>query len=639
MEKDHDRIFDVREVSIEEICANDYEFVIPVYQRPYVWDEIQINKLLEDLKTNFQLKKEYYVGNVYVTRREDLKTSFDVIDGQQRFTTFWLISLYFKDKASCDLKNFIKNKGYIARLHFEIRHEVSSYFEKLINNNLPPNENNIENEIFLKYIDNGIKTIDAFFKMESNAGIAYDIQKYIYESVRFIFNIAPKNTDLNSLFATLGNSGLQLEQSDILKARLLHKLSDEHFEYSKIWEACENLNNYFERNLMDVFEVDKTKLDVDSFAFYNLSLFNLQGSSTEDKITSGKPISQIVLGDFHQADKKLKESEGRCRSIINFNCLLLHTYRIYRIRHSNEIDIPSFDPKKLLEIFNGFVKLSKEDDVKIFLELLWQVRFFFDKYVIKWRLPNSESSDIYEEHLLLTTLSKQDGIFLRTNRSFSNIQMLQSVLYFNSGFAQQYWLTPYLNYLLDHAQVQDNDLLKILEGVDNFMLPGNKKESSWNLSLNIQLKSEYDFSNYFTNDLGTGFEHYWFYKIEYLLWKSWKDRDKNEFRKYRITSKNSVEHVFPQNDEYGRELESHDIEKSSLHSLGNLALLSVGQNSSYNNQSVGKKKIDFFNKPYYDSLKLYKIFSSFIEESEWDDFKIEEHKNQMVALLLEHYKN
>lgn len=638
MEKNDDRIFDVREVSIEEICANDYEFVIPVYQRPYVWDEIQINKLLEDLKSNFQLKKEYYVGSVYVTKREDFETCFDVIDGQQRFTTFWLISLYFKDMASYDLKNFIKNEGKPARLHFEIRDKVSNYFEKLINNNLSNIEKNADDEIFLRYIDNGIKTIDAFFNMKSNAVIVYELQKYIYENVKFIFNVAPKNTDLNSLFTTLGNSGLQLEQSDILKARLLHKITNKHFEYSKIWEACENLNNYIERNLIDVFAVDKIQLDVESFDIYDLSIFNLQGSTAKNKITSGQSISQIISGVFYEDDNKLKEHEGRCRSIINFNCLLLHTYRLYRIRHSNEVDMSSFDPKKLLEIFNEFVMLSEESDVIIFLELLWQVRYIFDKYVVKWRLPNSESSDIYEEHLLLTNLSKQDGNFLRTNRSFSNIQMLQSILYFNSGFAQQYWLTPYLNYLLDHAEAQDNDLLDVLEVIDNFMLPGNKKESSWNLTSNIHQKPEYDFSNYFTSDLGTGFEHYWFYKIEYLLWKSWKDREKNEFRKYRITSKNSVEHVFPQKDKYGHELENSDVKKSSLHSFGNLALLSVGQNSSYNNQSVGKKKIDFFNKPSYDSLKLYKIFSSFTEESEWDDFKIEEHRNDMVNLLLEHYK-
>lgn len=53
---------------------------------------------------------------------------------------------------------------------------------------------------------------------------------------------------------------------------------------------------------------------------------------------------------------------------------------------------------------------------------------------------------------------------------------------------------------------------------------------------------------------------------------------------YRITSKNSVEHVHPQNEELDRSL-ADDL----LHGFGNLVLLSPGENSSYSNQAVLKK--------------------------------------------------
>ena len=46
--------FTTKPIAIETIVADDLEFLIPVYQRPYVWDDIEIKKLLEDLKYNFE---------------------------------------------------------------------------------------------------------------------------------------------------------------------------------------------------------------------------------------------------------------------------------------------------------------------------------------------------------------------------------------------------------------------------------------------------------------------------------------------------------------------------------------------------------------------------------------------------------
>ena len=47
-----------------------------------------------------------------------------------------------------------------------------------------------------------------------------------------------------------------VDKSDILKARLLEKVSENsRIKYSKIWEACEDMSNYFEKNVADVFNV------------------------------------------------------------------------------------------------------------------------------------------------------------------------------------------------------------------------------------------------------------------------------------------------------------------------------------------------------------------------------------------------
>jgi hypothetical protein len=251
-----------------------------------------------------------------------------------------------------------------------------------------------------------------------------------------------------------------------------------------------------------------------------------------------------------------------------------------------------------------------------------------------------EEDDDNDEKLLLTDIttsrSYEKNYFSRTNSSYSSSQMLQSVLYFTGGFTQQYWLTPFLYYLLETENISDEHILAELEKIDNLMLPGDKKEISLELISQVKRNDKIDLIalSILTEPHGTSFHHYWFYKLEYLLWKTW-DKNDNKIKQFRITSKNSVEHVFPQNHEFGSKLANSEFDW--LNSFGNLGLLSVGENSSYNNQDVRKKKVDFDNKQTYDSLKLARIYSS-QDINSWGIENIKQHQNEMIATLQDHYK-
>ena len=107
-------------------------------------------------------------------------------------------------------------------------------------------------------------------------------------------------------------------------------------------------------------------------------------------------------------------------------------------------------------------------------------------------------------------------------------------------------------------------------------------------------------------------------------------RDKLE--SYRIASRNSIEHVHPQNEEYQNRLDDEH-----LHGFGNLVLLSPGENSSYSNQAVLKKKADFIAKPHYDSLKLAHMFDVLGDGKRWGWEQIEHHRRQILDLIRNHY--
>lgn len=643
--------FTSSEINIETIVSKNLEFLIPVYQRPYVWDDIEIIKLLEDLKNNFNNNaSEYFVGNTYVIKssKDNRPNLYEVIDGQQRFTTFWLISLCFQTMGiNSELKNYLIVKNDI-RFDFDIRKEVYEYLKGLLDGSSQKRFDDVSKMEFLKNIAKGVRTIEGFLKQKveknnENDLVQMDLEgfgKYIYENVKFVFNEAPANTDLNALFVALGTSGIQLQQSDILKARLLGKLKKDKendaksiIQCAKIWEACENMTNYFESNVKASFNFDTSKIEKSNFKTFDDTIFSIS-NTVEERKNNQLTISQIVETDINPvAIEKESFRNSQCRSILNFNMFLLHVLRIYNMQNGLK-DISSLDSKKLLEI----VEIEKIEHVKSFFELMWKVRYQFDKHIVKWLKDEDQSTD-EEEKLLLseinTSETKDKAYFSRKEKPFSNLQMLQSVLYFNN-IPNQVWLTPFLDFLLknDVDNLDETIVLDELERIDNVLLPGDKKEMSWNLLNGTVEKPKFDFINDLSKGHGTHFNHYWFYKLEYILWKKWDNRDEPTFKRFRITSKNSVEHVFPQNEEYKTKLDDLNDETDWLNCFGNLALLSVGQNSSYSNQDVDKKRIDFNRKDVFESLKLAKMYAN----PNWNSNEIKQHQEEMILLLQNHYE-
>ncbi len=636
--------------TVEEIVKENYEFIIPVYQRPYVWDDEEIKKLLEDIKNTFTNSNEsnYFVGNTYVIKslNQQREKQYELIDGQQRFTTFWLIAHAFKLlNVKTGITDYLEvsypNKPKDIRFDFDIRIEVAHYLKGLLDNSSYLKFSDVSEKEFLKYIAKGVETIKNFITSEIKEEQRANFGNYIYKNVRFVFNIAPKNTDLNALFTALGTSGIQLQQSDILKARLLEKVSkDSRIKYSKIWEACEDMSNYFEKNVADVFNIERTNVKPENFKFYDTTFFSVNvNSNSSESNHQAKTISEIINND--EVDVRIDttnvDNSSKCRSIISFNILLIHTYRIFNLQKQRTNFDHAIDPKTLLSTIK-LDTFSTPEETESFFELLWKVRYTFDKYVVKWRFEEDDDND---EKLLLTDIttsrSYDKNYFSRTNSPYSSSQMLQSILYFTGGFTQQYWLTPFLYYLLETENLSDEQILTELEKIDNLMLPGDKKEISLGLVSQEKRNEKIDLKalSILKGSHGTSFHHYWFYKLEYLLWKSW-DKNDNKIKQFRITSKNSIEHVFPQNHEFGNKLANSEFDW--LNSFGNLGLLSVGENSSYNNQDVRKKKVDFDNKPTYDSLKLAKVYSS-QDINSWETENIRKHQDEMIDLLTRHYNN
>ena len=80
------------EQNLDSVFHRDYEFQIPVYQRPYAWDLEQVGELLDDLVEAMGRGEDepYFLGSVVLIKQGDDPKS-DVVDGQQRLTTLTML--------------------------------------------------------------------------------------------------------------------------------------------------------------------------------------------------------------------------------------------------------------------------------------------------------------------------------------------------------------------------------------------------------------------------------------------------------------------------------------------------------------------------------------------------------------------
>jgi uncharacterized protein with ParB-like and HNH nuclease domain len=172
-------------------CMENYNYSIPTYQRPYVWKDEQIKKILDDFYKTFKSNpnEKYYIGT-FLTKDKDFYA--ELIDGQQRFTTLWLISFTIsKICKSSRIINFLRNNENKLRLSFEIRHEISEFLNDLLKDDSTTKkiheEALIESYPYLKNIAKGLVYIDGYVNQLPKTEVEA-FGNFIYENVYFIKN-------------------------------------------------------------------------------------------------------------------------------------------------------------------------------------------------------------------------------------------------------------------------------------------------------------------------------------------------------------------------------------------------------------------------------------------------------------------
>ena len=249
--------------SIEEAFRECF-YIVPDYQREYVWTDKEVHQLLDDINEQIDAgsTREYFIGTVLVSPT-DQKNHYEVIDGQQRLTTFFLLLCALKHLfqgepqrqmiAGLVSTSYVDGDGEVqTSLKLEPRYEnAGDVITKLVELDADPQAvrsgiqaSGIASFGSLENLINAYATLYRYLK--DNYDEPAKLKKYwgyLANNVVFI----QISTDVSSalkIFETINERGVGLNPMDLLKNLLFTQVKQTQFtqlkdEWKKITKPLE----------------------------------------------------------------------------------------------------------------------------------------------------------------------------------------------------------------------------------------------------------------------------------------------------------------------------------------------------------------------------------------------------------------
>ena len=625
------------------IFDTDVEYVIPLYQRAYAWEDRQLVQLIEDIQ-DVDEEASYYIGSLIVSKQSG---RYEVVDGQQRLTSLFLLLNCLGVKVK-------------PTLTFACR-ERSNYTLRNIKELLLEEQSKLDMDRIEAGIQRGVKIL------------CHEIGKADFDRRTFLKKLSkvivyrievPENTDLNRYFEIMNTRGEQLEQHDILKAELMSYLSDEAEKelFAKIWYACSDMTGYVQMHF-----VGKNNSVRETFfggTWNELPSQNLQEYKKHMKEVeneeSGCCIKDIIKEDFYIEDDEGyvdRETRVRFESVIEYPYFLLHTLKVFvalkGIKHENKdlkITDELLDDKKLIDAFNrvvfhgvyeaGRIGEHKEKFAREFIICLLRTRYLFDKYIIKREYANDSTEGEWSLKSLhvsgqqskkkpyyKNTEFVRSGEWTSTNdrRTKTNI-MIQSALRVSYTSPKvMHWITKLLVWLSeeDCKHIRNDDITRFDSIAEQIAIAAVKENF-----FRVCPRGVYA--------MGVNTPHIVFNYLDYLLW--YHDRDgKKKYSDFTFEFRNSVEHWYPQNPSEG----TFEQWKDGVDQFGNLCIIQRNVNSKFSNMSPEAKKSTFKDMISKGSIKL-RIMSELTEKKGdkaaslyWKETMYRKHEEEMIGHLKE----
>ncbi|GAA9040289.1 DUF262 domain-containing protein [Helicobacter pylori] len=393
---------------LKDILATEFDayYQIPIYQRPYQWTEENCEKLLDDLLSSYECYKEsdYFCGSLVLiaidTDSETNATTYDIVDGQQRLSTFILlakvlVTLYDKvlndkvlNKTSRELlekslgdtdgekrKRLIFNTiGLNAKDDFQ---DALDFFDNLDASKGEDSKSNDPSKGKNSYLKNAICLKNYLRKKEIEDINAFI--KWLYHKIIFIKTTCSNISMALRIFSVLNARGLPLHAIDVFKVELLKKLAKEKdqedfvFRWNALRQKCLDNKSKFPKRKENKREKNAAEI---LFSWYLTYLH---------PVTSGKNMEERLADQFERLNKTPLEYLKGVEDFYNAYCKILEM----QDRHAHLLSYLASDFWHIILCTSTLHRYS-DQEIEDLKELL--VKFYYQNWVAEQKEPKKQTS-------------------------------------------------------------------------------------------------------------------------------------------------------------------------------------------------------------------------------------------------------
>lgn len=322
-------------------------YIVPDYQREYVWEQTHIEQLFSDLMDAFSAdrKKDYFLGTIVTY---SMGNHFELIDGQQRVTTFFILlcalrKLYKENnEPSAVIDNLIfspvmnDDGDTVPSYHLQLQYEEASNYLELIYALEPaPNPISASGERLFGAFNSIITYLTE--KMPSFSDLK-KFASFLLQKSRFIQIETYDITDALKIFETINQRGIGLNPMDLLKNMIFRQVDRSKFKelnmkWKEITTALESIEEkplrflrYFIMSNYDVSDIKDNILREDQI--YNwLSVNNYQCHYEEKPFDFIQRMKSNV--DRYVSYLLPKDTENGNIHLSNISLLAGHSYKLH----------------------------------------------------------------------------------------------------------------------------------------------------------------------------------------------------------------------------------------------------------------------------------------------------------------------
>lgn len=350
------------------------KIIVPFFQRPYVWKKEHWEQLLNDLKNSFLENKEHFLGSIILKRNSGIENYSNIIDGQQRLTTFSILIKVLYDFLDQEQRDELELRTYLfVKKESKINHSKldKEKYEKILKNEVDIKE---KEGIFGCF--NYFKKEIEILKQEINLSEFVEFIKY---SKLWVVVCLNANEDEQKIFDSINSTGQRLSSTDIVKNALFDKIikitnEDKAMQYYKeYWDSVfdkDEKEQEFWNEEIETGRVKRSKSEIFLYSYavikgiFNTELHNLSGLSSLYK----EYIKNLNENDLKELLKELKDYAIIYRNFPDIDKNTVLKYENYELRFFHIISI--YNTNTVLPLIL-FLKNLLKDEESIYKECLY----------------------------------------------------------------------------------------------------------------------------------------------------------------------------------------------------------------------------------------------------------------------------